>query len=76
MFCRISFILNHFNRNRDRNRFVAGFWLAVTFEFVICDIWTKCDQICFAKKTKKKPEHVMCHKFEIVKFCDRHKCHT
>jgi len=37
MFCRISFIPNHFNRNTSRNRLVP-----VTFEFVtICDI---CDQ--------------------------------
>jgi len=52
---RISFIPNHFNRNRNRNRFVP------------CHIWIcnhlwhlspKCDQICFAKKTKKKPERV------------------
>jgi len=33
MFCRILFIPNHFNRNRNRNRFVP-----VIFEFVtICD---------------------------------------
>ena len=37
MFGRISFIPNHFNRNRNRNRFVP-----VKFEFLtICDI---CDQ--------------------------------
>jgi len=73
MFCRISFIPNRFNRNRNRNRFVP-----ITFEFVtICDI---CDQnvtkSVLLNKLKKTRACDQGHKFKIVTFCDRHKCHT
>jgi len=53
MFCRISFIPNHFNRNTKRNRFVP-----VIFEFVtISDI---CDHNVTKSVLlkKKKPERV------------------
>jgi len=47
----------------------------------ICDhLWylcPKCDQTCFAKKNWKKNR--ACdwgHKCKIVRFCNRHKCHT
>jgi len=47
MFCRKSFIPNHFNRNRNRNKFVP-----VTFEFLtICDIYEP-NLFCFATKLK------------------------
>jgi len=70
MSSRISFIPNHFNRNRHENRFVP-----VTFEFVT--IWTKMCPNLFGKKNLKKT--MSCdrgHKFKIFTFCDRHKCHT
>jgi len=51
MLCRISFIPNHFNRNRNRNRFVP-----VTSEYVtICDI---CHQnVTFLLLISIKPEN-------------------
>jgi len=72
MFCRISFIPNHFNRNTKRNRFVP-----VIFELVtISDI---CDQNVTKSVLLKKNKTRACdrgHKFKIVTFCDRHKCRT
>jgi len=70
--CRISFIPNHFNRNRNRNRCVP-----ITFEFVtICDICDHNVTKSVLLKKKKNRECELGHKFKTVTFCDRHKCHT
>ena len=54
MFCRIPFISNHFNQNRNRHRFVP-----VTFGFVsICDICDKMWPILFRYKNWENPERV------------------
>jgi len=69
MFCRISFILNHFTRNKNGNRLVL-----VTFEFVIiCNQNDTVTKSVFLKKLKKTRA---CDKFKIVTIYDRHKCHT
>jgi len=64
--------MEHYNRNRNRNRFVP-----VTIDSVtICDI---CDQNVtkpvFLKKLTKKQRNKFGHKFKFVTICDRHKCH-
>jgi len=57
MFCQISPIPNHFNRNRNWNRFVT-----VTFEFVTTGICNICDKnvtkSVLLKKLQKKTERV------------------
>ena len=75
IFCRISFIPNHFNRNRNRNRFVP----VTTESLTICDI---CDQnvtkLVLLKKLQKKTDKQIRSQIQIcnsLQVCDRHKCH-
>ena len=70
---RISFIQNHFNRNKNKNRVVP-----VTFEFVtISDI---CEQSVTKSVLLKNQKKIRAcdrgHKFESVTFCDHRKCYT
>ena len=64
MFFRISFIPNHFNRNRSRNRFVP-----VTIESVnICD--QNVIKPVLLKKLLKKQRNKFGHKSKFVTVCD------
>jgi len=76
LFFRILFIPNHFNRNRNRNRFVPVTIESVTI-FDICE--QNVTKPVLLKQLNKEQGNKFGHKFTFVKFtfvtiCDRHKC--